>query len=166
MLSRYDIQVDPSSPNNAHAFAVNFVGWNRRVLELGAASGHVTRALVDQHCRVTSIEYEAEAAQELEGMAVEVIVGDLNDPDIFAGLSPEFDTVLAGDVLEHLLRPHEVLRRAAQLLKPGGQVVVSLPNVGHVDVRLSLMQGTWDYRPWGLMDAIPASSPSRASSLW
>jgi SAM-dependent methyltransferase len=96
--------------------------------------------------------YEAEAAQELEGMAAEVIVGDLNDPEIFAGLSPEFDTVLAGDVLEHLLRPHEVLRRAAQLLKPGGQVVVSLPSVGHVDVRLSLMQGTWDYRPWGLMD--------------
>jgi 2-polyprenyl-3-methyl-5-hydroxy-6-metoxy-1,4-benzoquinol methylase len=152
VLSRYDIRVDPGSPNNAHAFAVDLVGWNRRVLELGAASGHVTRALVAQRCRVTAIEYEAESARELEGVAAEVIVGDLNDPGIFDGLGAEFDTVLAGDVLEHLLHPHEVLRRAAQLLRPGGQVVVSLPNVGHVDVRLSLMQGDWDYRPWGLMD--------------
>jgi 2-polyprenyl-3-methyl-5-hydroxy-6-metoxy-1,4-benzoquinol methylase len=128
------------------------VGWNRRVLELGAASGHVTRALADRGCRVTAIEYEAESARELEGVAEHIIVGDLNDPEIFAGLSPDFDTVLAGDVLEHLLRPDQVLRGAAQLLRPGGQVVVSVPNVGHVDVRLSLMQGAWDYRPWGLMD--------------
>jgi 2-polyprenyl-3-methyl-5-hydroxy-6-metoxy-1,4-benzoquinol methylase len=152
MPSRYHQIVDPTAPNNAHAYALDLVGWNRKVLELGAASGHVTRALAERRCQVTSIEFEAESAVELHGIADEVIVGDLNDPDVFAGLRPEYDVVLAGDVLEHLLRPHDVLGRAARLLKPGGQVVISLPHVGHVDVRLSLIRGRWDYRAWGLLD--------------
>ena len=152
MPSRYDTPVDPTAVNNSHAFALELVGWNRRVLELGAAAGHVTRALAAQHCRVTSIEYEVEAARDLEGVADDVIVGNLNDPDVFNDLRPEFDVVLAGDVLEHLARPQDVLSRAVCLLKPGGQIVVSLPHVGHVDLRLSLMQGRWDYRAWGLLD--------------
>ena len=65
----------------------------------------------------------------------------------------EYDVVLAGDVLEHLVRPHDVLCRAVRLLRPGGHVVISLPHVGHVDVRLALLQGEWKYRPWGLLDA-------------
>src|SRR5215475_15252145 len=151
MPSRYDTQVDPNAVNNSHAFALDLVGANRDVLELGAAAGHVTRALVAQDCRVTAIEYEPDAARDLEGIAEEVIVADLNDPAVFDNLPSEFDVVLAGDVLEHLIRPQDVLSRAARLLKPGGQVVVSLPHVAHIDVRLSLMQGRWDYRRWGLL---------------
>jgi 2-polyprenyl-3-methyl-5-hydroxy-6-metoxy-1,4-benzoquinol methylase len=152
MPSRYHQRVDPLAPNNAHSFAVELVGCNRRVLELGAASGHVTAALVDRGCRVTAIELEPDSASALSEMAETVIVGDLNDPGLLDELEPEFDVVLAGDVLEHLMRPHDVLRRAARLLRPGGQAVVSLPHVGHADVRLALMQGTWDYNAWGLLD--------------
>jgi SAM-dependent methyltransferase len=131
---------------------LELVGWNRHVLELGAAAGHMTRALVDQHCRLTSIERDAEAALQLSDVADEVIVGDLNDPSIFDKLQPEYDVVLAGDVLEHLIAPQEVLNRVTHLLKPGGHTVVSIPNVAHGDLRLALMLGTWKYRPWGLMD--------------
>ncbi len=152
MASRYHQRVDRSAPNNAHSFAIELVGCNRRVLELGAASGHVTEALVDHGCRVTAVELEADSATSLGELAETVIVGDLNDPELLAGLEAEFDVVLAGDVLEHLLRPHDVLRHAARLLKPGGHAVVSLPHVGHADVRLALMQGSWDYSAWGLLD--------------
>ena len=38
-----------------------------------------------------------------------------------------FDLVLFLDVLEHLDRPDEALRRAATLLAPGGKVLVSVP---------------------------------------
>jgi 2-polyprenyl-3-methyl-5-hydroxy-6-metoxy-1,4-benzoquinol methylase len=152
MPSRYDSPVDPATPNNAHAYALGLVGCNRDVLELGAASGHVTRALVARHCRVTAIEYDADAAAGLDEVAERVLIADLNDPDAFADLAAEFDFVLAGDVLEHLLRPHDVLRRAARLLRPGGGVVASVPNVAHADVRLSLMRGAWDYRLTGLLD--------------
>lgn len=152
MLSRYHADVDPDTPNDARSLALGMVGWNKRVLELGAASGHVTRVLVERHCDVTAVEYEAEVAEELEGLASEVIVGNLDDEHLLDGLPADFDVVLAGDLLEHLVDPGRVLRRAARLLVPGGRVVVSLPNVAHADLRMSLLQGTWDYKPWGLLD--------------
>jgi 2-polyprenyl-3-methyl-5-hydroxy-6-metoxy-1,4-benzoquinol methylase len=152
MPSRYDAPVDPDAANNAHAFMLQMVGWNQTVLELGAAAGHITRALAGQSCRVTAIEYDQDAAVDLKEIADHVIVGDLNDPDIFSGFADQFDVVLAGDVLEHLLFPQQVLNRAAKLLVPGGKVVVSLPHVGHVDVRLSLLQGRFDYNAFGLLD--------------
>jgi len=128
------------------------VGWNKRVLELGAASGHVTRALVAQQCRVTAVEYDAQAAAALHGVAEEVIVGDLNDPATLARFTAEFDVVLAGDVLEHLLDPQAVLNRISRLIVRSGRLVVSLPNIAHADVRMALLQGRFDYNPWGLLD--------------
>ena len=153
MPSRYEAPVDPNAANNAHAYMLDMIGWNRTVLELGAAAGHITRALNEQDCRVTAVEYDPAAAVDLKQFAAEVIVGDLNDPNIFAGIPSHFDVILAGDVLEHLISPQQVLSRAARLLLPGGRVVVSLPHVGHVDVRLSLLQGRFAYRELGLLDA-------------
>lgn len=153
MSSRYDVAVDPDAPNSAHAFMLRMVGWNRRVLELGAAHGHVTRALVAQNNRVTAVEYDPEAATPLKAVAEEVVIGDLNSPETLSTLSGPFDVVLAGDVLEHLLDPDSVLLQATSLLAPGGQVVISLPNIAHADVRLSLLEGRFEYNPWGLLDA-------------
>ncbi len=143
----------PGAANNAHSAALRMVGFNQRVLELGAASGHVTRALAAQHCKVTAVEYDADAALEIAESAENVIVGDLNDPTTLASIEGGFDVVLLGDVLEHLLYPHRVLRDAAHLLAPSGRVVVSLPHIAHVDVLLALMQGRFEYQPWGLLDA-------------
>lgn len=152
LLSRYDKLIDPSAPNDAHALALGMVGWNQRVLELGASSGHVTRALAAQRCRVTAVEYDAQAATAIEGAAETLIVGDLNDAATLAALPGDFDVCLAGDVLEHLIDPLRVLSRMAQLLAPGGRVVVSLPHVAHADLRLALLQGRFDYHSWGLLD--------------
>jgi 2-polyprenyl-3-methyl-5-hydroxy-6-metoxy-1,4-benzoquinol methylase len=150
--SKYDFAVDRAAANNAHAFMAQMVGGNKFVLELGAASGHMTRALSSQGCTVTAVEYDPEAARDLKEHAAEVVVGDLNSATLLDELRPEFDVVLAGDVLEHLLEPQAVLDRVTRLLAPGGRVVVSLPHVGHVDVRLALLQGRWDYNDYGLLD--------------
>lgn len=153
MSSRYATVVDPSAANNSHAFALAMVGWNKRVLELGAAGGHVTRALVNQRCVVTAVEVDPDAATELSAIAAETVVGDLNDPTTLDSLADRYDVVLAGDVLEHLLDPQRVLEQAVRLLAPGGCVVASLPNIGHADVRLALLRGRFEYSAWGLLDA-------------
>ncbi|TSD93135.1 class I SAM-dependent methyltransferase [Skermania sp. ID1734] len=152
MASKYSCVVDVSAPNTSHSIAVRMLGANQRVLELGAAAGDVTRVLVERGCDVTAVEYDPDNRADLEAVAQQVIIGDLNDPDLLDSLTGQFDAVLAGDVLEHLIDPDAVLRRVARLLAPGGQVVISLPNIAHIDVRLSLLQGRFDYRPTGLLD--------------
>jgi hypothetical protein len=49
--------------------------------------------------------------------------------------------------------PYQALQDARPWLRPGGCVVVSVPNLAHWTVRLSLLRGRFDYQPPGLMDA-------------
>lgn len=151
--SRYDSTVNPDGHNNAHSYALRMVGWNQRVLELGAANGSMTRALANWNNNVTAVEYDPDSAVHLKECAESVVIGDLNNPETLAEVTGPFDVVLAGDVLEHLLDPERVLLQVVEKLGPGGKIVISLPNIAHADVRMALLQGRFDYNPVGLLDA-------------
>ena len=55
-------------------------------------------------------------------------------------------------MLEHVLEPDRVLRDAVALLRSGGRIVISIPNVSHGSLRLALLQGRWEYQDTGLLD--------------
>lgn len=48
--------------------------------------------------------------------------------DNFCFAPNSFDTVLAGEVIEHLDKPLQFLHGCFQLLKPGGRLILSTPN--------------------------------------
>jgi 2-polyprenyl-3-methyl-5-hydroxy-6-metoxy-1,4-benzoquinol methylase len=149
----YENTVDPEAENNAHSSAINLVGHNKRVLEVGCATGYFTKALSERGCDVVAIEIDPDAAAKASQWAEKVVVGDLDAGTLWDELEgQEFDVVTFGDVLEHLRRPLDALRAAVRLLKPSGFVVISVPNIAHVDVRLTLLQGNFPYRATGLLD--------------
>ena len=151
--NRYFSVVRPDSDNNTHAYQLEFVGREKRVLELGCAVGHMTRALTGLGCRVVAVDVDEVATRSAAEFAERVLVADLSDPTALEQLKGErFDVVLAGDVLEHLPDPLSVLQRCRSLLTPDGALVLSLPNVAHVDLKLGLLQGRWEYRDTGLLD--------------
>jgi SAM-dependent methyltransferase len=63
-----------------------------------------------------------------------------------------FDTILLADVLEHLFNPWEVLKAVRRLVKPGGRIVASIPNIFNLRVLNDLARGHWHYAPSGLLD--------------
>jgi 2-polyprenyl-3-methyl-5-hydroxy-6-metoxy-1,4-benzoquinol methylase len=153
-VSQYHLDaVDPAARNTSHALELELVGHDRRVLDVGCATGYLGEALAAQGCTVTGVEYEAKAAAAARDHIEEVVEADLNVTEL-ADLFPgrEFDAVVFGDVLEHLMDPDAVLRSAVRLLAAGGAVVIGMPNVTHGSVRLALLQGRWDYRETGLLD--------------
>ena len=153
MESIYESQVDPLRPNDAHGISLQLVGQGKTVLELGAASGHVTKALKSLNNVVTAVERDARFSKNLSEIADEVIITDLDWLDLRERLrGKKFEVVLAGEVLEHCSKPELVLLQIHDLLTPDGYVVISLPNVAHGDVRLSLLTGTFDYSDTGLLD--------------
>lgn len=164
MESRYDTHIDPLTPNLASAIAIQLIGSGQRVLELGAASGFVTRALRERGNHVTAVESDARLAEDLAQVADAVVITDLNWLDLADQLTGQtFDVVLAGDVLEHCHDPDLVLHQAIGLLREGGSVIISVPNVAHGDVRLALLQGHFQYRETGLLDRTHLRFFTRAS---
>jgi 2-polyprenyl-3-methyl-5-hydroxy-6-metoxy-1,4-benzoquinol methylase len=151
--SRYSQRVDLKNWNSSHALAVMSVPPGSRVLDLGTADGSVARALKDRGCTVWGIESDERAADAASQVCDRVIVADLETPEAFDRLAGEtFDVVLALDVLEHLREPTPVLRRAATHLTPKGVAIVSIPNVTHGALRLSLLEGRFNYTEQGLLD--------------
>ncbi len=153
MSSIYEVPIDPGDDNSSHAFALSMIGYNKSVLELGCATGYFTKVLVERGCNVVGVELDPAAAEIAEKWADRVIVGNLDDGDVWASLEDEtFDVIVMGDVLEHLRDPLNSLRHAVRKLKPSGFVVTSLPNIAHGDVRMSLLKGDFRYRETGLLD--------------
>jgi 2-polyprenyl-3-methyl-5-hydroxy-6-metoxy-1,4-benzoquinol methylase len=132
---------------------LQMVGFNKRVLETGCASGHMSALLSAQGCTVVGMEIESSIVEPALEWLERAVIGDLEDPSIWSELDGEsFDVILFGDVLEHLKDPLPALREAAQHLSPAGVVIISVPNISHADVKVALINGTFPYSESGLLD--------------
>lgn len=150
---RYDFTVDASMDNNTHAKVLRAVGRDKRVLDVGGATGYLSEFMLRQNgCDVQCLEPDpAAAAIATAKLGDRVVVGGTELLPTFAAGS--FDVVVFADVLEHLTDPAAALRATRRLLAPGGYVVASLPNVAHADVRLLLLAGQFPYQRTGLLDS-------------
>ena len=63
-----------------------------------------------------------------------------------------FDIVVAADIIEHLSRPGAVLRDMRKVLRPSGQVLLSVPNFAHWYPRARLATGLFGYDRRGILD--------------
>lgn len=153
MASKYDTELDLGNRNSSHALIAEFVGPDKRVLDVGCATGFLAEALARRGCTVTGIEADPEAAGEAGKHCESVVVGDVETEAVRRDLGQEsFDVIIFGDVLEHLKDPLQTLRGLEPFLRPGGYVVASIPNIAHGSVRLALLQGRFRYRELGLLD--------------
>jgi len=55
-----------------------------------------------------------------------------------------FDAAICIEVLEHLQNPEHVVSEIHRILKPGGTVIVTVPNIGYFRERLLLLKGTFN----------------------
>ena len=138
-------------PHRAHEKLVRCVGAAGRVLDVGCSTGYLAQRLREQGNTVVGIEVDAEAADRARRWCERVVVGDVETIEL--PFEPgSFDAVVAADVIEHLRAPERFLARARPLLRPGGRLVVSTPNVANWAMRLSLLAGRWRYTERGILD--------------
>ena len=124
-----------------------------RVLDLGCGGGHNGAMLKKAGAReVVGVERDPGAAREARKRLDRVVECDLGELDPAELGDQPFDAILASDVLEHLADAEDVLARAVTLLRPGGAVVLSLPNVSNVYVFSQLLLKTWPRRSSGIFD--------------
>ena len=145
----YQLKDDPHS---SHSVILSRLGdgRGRRALDVGAADGFLAERLTAQGWSVTALERDPELAARARGRCKEVVVADLETAA--PRLSGPFDAIVYGDVLEHLSDPRTTLLALDRTLAPGGTVIVSVPNIAHLWVRLSLLAGRFDYADRGILD--------------
>jgi 2-polyprenyl-3-methyl-5-hydroxy-6-metoxy-1,4-benzoquinol methylase len=137
--------------HRTHAKLVAAVGSGHRVLDVGCSSGYLSAPVAANGNTVIGLELDPDAAREAERFCERVLVGDVTTMEL--PFEPgSFDVVLLGDVIEHLREPVTALARLRPLLRPGGKLVLSTPNVANWAIRASLLAGRWDYTDRGLLD--------------
>jgi 2-polyprenyl-3-methyl-5-hydroxy-6-metoxy-1,4-benzoquinol methylase len=126
-------------PLSGHRLLLAMVPPGGRVLDVGCSGGYLAERLVARGSTVTGIELPFEPAS--------------------------FETIICGDLIEHLRWPDRFLTRVRPLLRPGGRLVLTTPNIANWTIRLQLLFGRFRYTDRGILDRTHAHLFTRATLL-
>lgn len=124
-------------------------GKSPRVLDVGCGPGNVAALLNNESFEYVGVDYRK--PEDLHPNVGVFHEKDL-EKDFDLDYGREFDYVVFGDILEHLREPAKILEGAHRYLKPGGQIIVSVPNILHWSVRLMVLTGHFVYMDRGILD--------------
>jgi len=125
-------------------------GRDLRILDVGCAGGTIAGLITNENTEIVGIDRE-----DVPGRSPQItrfVKQDIEQQFNPSGLGT-FDYILLADILEHIRNPHEVLEKCRGALKPGGTVIVCVPNVAHWSVRIGLLFGRFTYTLQGVLDA-------------
>lgn len=136
---------DSSCPRYEYTLGLALGQTSGRVLDLGCSPGHLGMALVMHGFEVEGIDlntgwlvkYAPGWAERLRVRQADVERESIPHPD---GV---FDLVLFTEVLEHVAveDPLKILREIRRVLRPGGSMLLSTPNIANVSNILALARG-------------------------
>jgi SAM-dependent methyltransferase len=136
---------------SSHAVILEMIAGRKpsRILDLGCSSGLLAEQMRARGHFVVGVDNA-----ELPGVRARTdsfFVADLAE-GIPAEVGTGYDVIVAGDVVEHLPRPLETVRQIAGLLRPQGQLLLSVPNFSHWYPRLRVATGLFGYDRRGILD--------------
>lgn len=124
----------------------------QRLLDVGCGSGAFASAIKQKlGCEAWGVEPEPASAAVAASRLDRVICAPFTEG--LAITEHTFDCIIFNDILEHLVDPAQALLYAKTLLRVGGTVVASIPNIGHFPTIWQLVRhGQWKYTERGILD--------------
>jgi len=103
-----------------------WLGKGKKILELGCRDGSLTKLFAEGN-KITGVDIDKNALELFEkNLGGKAVYLDLNSEWPFG--ENEFDAVVASEVLEHLYKPEETVKKVLLSLKPGGLFIGTVPN--------------------------------------
>lgn len=128
---------------------------DHKILEVGCGAGYTLKKLKElgKANEIVGIEINEQVTQDLSDTLDRFYIGDVETIDLPQN-EKYFDFILFGDVLEHLINPRRVLRSYRSLLRDGGHVIASIPNIKYHSVLLPLIfLDEFQYTDFGILDS-------------
>lgn len=123
------------------------------VYDIGCAQGLLGQLLSAEDFVLYGVDADRASVEQARATYRLVVQADIERPPEFR--FPELpDVLVLADVLEHTREPADCLSALCQsYLAAGKAIVISLPNMAHLYVRLSLLAGRFEYAARGICDA-------------
>ncbi len=128
----------------------NHEGKPLKLLDIGCSRGEVAELIDSPGIAYEGVEPFSDDYAFAVGLGLNV--KQLTAEEAIRQLTNEYDLLVFGDVLEHLVSPSDVLSESRKILSQNGVVLLSVPNVAHFTNRISLFFGNWDYKDRGIRD--------------
>ena len=123
------------------------------ILDCGCDTGRLAANLSVEHGhRVVGLDVHRPALTIAAARAISVVWFDLDSRTRLPFAASRFDGAILGDVIEHTRQPERVLARVSDLVKAGGFLIISVPNVAFVLTRIALLFGRFEYQDAGTRD--------------
>ncbi len=132
-----------------------------RLLDVPAGAGGYSKQLGQLGYRVVSMDLlpPAHRARPLSWVRA-----DANQPFPFAAAS--FDYVLSREGIEHLENQVGFIRECARVLRPGGTIAITTPNLMHLSARVSYLLSGQRNLKRGLINEVQTLRLSRGPHLY
>jgi len=122
-------------------------GTNISILDIGCATGI---GFKDSNLKKTSKIYgvdfvkdyiELFNARGMEGSVADIMKDHLPYVDNF------FDVVICGSIIEHTLKPKDLISEVGRVIKKDGLLIITVPNATSGRARFNLLMGRNNFRP-------------------
>jgi methionine biosynthesis protein MetW len=121
---------------------------NEVVLDLGCGDGAVGEFLIQKfNNEVYGLDFSSQALNVAKKRGLKVTHG--SSEEAFPFPDNKFDMVFWGDNIEHIFHPEKTIKEIFRVLKPGGRVIISCPNMGYWRYRVEyLLTGEISTTEW------------------
>ena len=109
-----------------HRYGFDQIGENDKVLEIGCNSGKFLKRVLEKTKDVLGLDFNPSALAKAAERGVNAI--DQSIESHAEDHTDAYDVICAFQVLEHLNQPGKVMASVKKALRPGGKLVISVPN--------------------------------------
>lgn len=134
-----DIDIEERAQRLAAPRLIAAIAGARRVLDMGYGTGQMARALLAHGLRAEVVEGSPLLAEQAAARHPDLVVHRAMFEEFTPG--PVYDAVLALHVMEHVDAPRDLMAHVRTWLRPGGAVVVVVPNRASLHRRLAVRMG-------------------------
>ena len=140
---------------------LSFVGSKKKVLDIGCYDGTIASEIIKKGNQVVGVDISPNAVRMAKKKGVQACVCNIEEENLPSSFG-KFDVIVAGEIIDHIFDPDSFFQKMRSLLKPGGYLVLTTPNLAGLGSRLSLLFGRL---PWMIENEVGRSGHIRYFTL-